>query len=112
MISVFLSSLIIGYSIYNLIDIKRFLRESEGERFGCSEALMLVFIYLWLIVNIFLLSGPIVLVIFVFIVSTCTKNKVTYTRLFFILLILVSFIIALNDIYFNFSIWHYLFGLL
>jgi len=112
MISVILSSFVIAYSIYNLLNIKRFIAESEEERFTLSEALMLVFIYVWLIINFFLLSGPVVMLLTAFIAFSGTRgirNEKAYLRLFFILLIITSAIIAINAVYFQFSMWQYIF---
>jgi len=112
MISVLISSVIIAYCIYNLIDIKRFIKESEEERFLLSESIMLVFIYVWLIINCFLQSGPIVIFLTVFVIICGSKNKEIYLEWFFTLLIVTSTIIAVNDVYFNFNMWQYLFNLL
>ena len=113
MISVILSSVVIAYSILNLFNIKRFISESEDERFTLSEAILIVFIYVWLIVNFFLLSGPVVMLLTFFIALSGTKgmekNITAYLRWFFVLLIITSVIIAVNNIYFKFSMWQYIF---
>jgi len=112
MLSVIISSVIIAYAIYNLININRFIINAESERYSCTESLIIIGIYIWLICNFFLISGPIVLLFTFFILVSQLNDTVKFIRLFFILLIIVSIIITLNDLYFKINMWKYIFQFL
>jgi hypothetical protein len=112
MLSTIIATIVIAYSLYNLYNINRFIINANYDRYTGFESLLIVFIYLWLIFNVFTNSGPIVLVLLIAIGICDLNNTKSYLRMFFTLLIITTIIIAVNDLYYNFNMWKYLFKLI
>jgi len=112
MIGCFIALILVVYAIYNIFTLDNFISNVKGERLPSTEAILLIFTYIWFFVNIFLKSGPIALIILIIIVILTQQYKKIYYYLFFILLFIGVIGITINNSIIKFNIWKYLFNLI
>lgn len=110
-----ISTLIILYCIVRLLNVKQFIEYLQGEEGKTVDSIFTILILFWLLLNIFLYSGPIVLLVFFYIILSDVKGKkhskriTRYVKLLLYVLIAVNAFIVFNQLYFKCPMWEYVF---
>ena len=108
---------LIFYYVVNALDIDMFIKKFHGAGLAPTiDSFVIVGSLLWFIVQSFLYSGPIVIIVLCTVIFTQTysvsQRKLRWRTSFmlFIIILLISFII-LNEIYIKFNIWQFIFAI-
>lgn len=115
MITLIISILPLLYCLRNIIDIRHFTSVIDNGDTNLLDASLIILTMVWLIVQAFLLSGPLVLItILIIFISDVKSNKKWKTRKRILkfqmsLVVLIMSFIIINKLYLNISMWDYLF---
>lgn len=112
MIGCFIASTLLVYAVYNIIRVDKFIENAKNNRLLCLEEMLLVFSYLWFVVQLFLSSGPIALITIVMLVWLTFRNKKIYYIIFFIVIFLSTIAIMINQKILKIEMWKELYNLI
>lgn len=115
MLTLIISILPLLYCLRNIIDIRHFTSVIDNGNTNLLDAMFIILTMVWLIVQVFLLSGPLVLITILIIVISDVKSNIKWkTRRRIVkfqmsLVVLIMSFIIINKLYLNISMWDYLF---
>lgn len=112
MIGCFIALTLLVYAVYNIFTIDKFISNAKGDRLPSTEAVLLLFTYLWFAVHVFLSTGPIALVLLFILIRITYTYKKTFYIIYFIVLFLGVTIIMINQKIMHIEMWKYLFNLI
>jgi hypothetical protein len=117
MLFTFIAALFITYYITRLLDIESFTKYFESGSLSIIDSVFLIATMIWMVYNVFLHSGPIVLLVTMVMIILDIDSKSTFIRrkhrltVMLLLMVALNVFIVFNLLYLKIEFWNLIINL-